>query len=82
MAEFPPTTPGASKMAFVACRPDTTDKMLPDTVLRYSWRRTGIERKRMGEKRGAEEGGGRETRKACQSLLIILIAELKLHAKA
>lgn len=36
----------------------------------------------MGEKRGAEEGGARETRKACQSLLIILIAELKLHAKA
>lgn len=52
----PPITPGSSKMAFVACRPDTTDKMLPDTVLNYSWRRTEIERKGMGEKRGAEEG--------------------------
>lgn len=76
MADIPHITPGASKMAFVAYRPDTTDKMLPDTVLNYSWRRTGIERKRMGE-RGAEERGS-----ACQSLLIILIAELKLHAKA
>lgn len=76
----PPITPGSSKMAFVACRPDTTDKMLPDTVLNYSWRRTEIERKGIGERGGG--GEERETLKACQSLLIILIAELKLRAKA
>lgn len=37
-------------------QPDTTDKMLADTVLNYSWRRTEIEGKRMGEDRVAEEG--------------------------
>lgn len=39
--------------------------------------------KRMGEKRrGVQRRGRGETLKACQSLLIILIAELQLHAKA
>lgn len=67
-------------MAFFACQPDTTDKMFADTVLNYSWLRTD-RRKEDGSEEGYRGGEERETLKACQSLLIILIAELKLHAK-
>lgn len=46
----------------------------------------GLELKEKQWRKGMEEEGGRgegrQPLKACQSLLIILIAELKLHAKA
>jgi len=59
--------------------------MLSDILHIYSRHRYGREkeRERDEERDGKRERGeGRETLKACQSLLIILIAELKLHAKA
>lgn len=40
------------------------------------------QKERGWERRGVQQRGREETLKACQSLLIILIAELKLHAKA